>query len=661
MGLDFTPMEERFGGPNAVLVSDRYWRRLMHADPNAVGKTVRLNKTSFVVVGVMPASFRFPVRDADIWLPSPVDAPYAQSRQSTWFTVIARMKPGVSVAQARADLAVTQAQLATQYPKTDGKLIVEVKPLKEQTIGQVGRSLWVLFGSVSLLMAIACTNIAALMLARTREREREISVRFSLGASRGALIAQLLTECFVLALTGSSVGLFVAWGGVKALRSLAGSIPRADEVSLNPEVLIYTLGCAVAATLLCGLFPAIRGTRRNISGQLAQAGRTQVSTRNPLQWGLVGVQVALAVTLLTGAGLLVRSFEELGRISPGFDPSGVTTLRISGNWGETTDYPKLTARIDRTLEALRRVPGVEAAATADSLPGIAHDMRSEIKLVDITERGKVTANSRVVSDGYFATLRIPLLAGDACRASDKPLATALVNRSFVNTYSGVEVGRHLQLATAQFTPGVAEIRGIVGDARESGLTHEPEPTVYWCMSAPTPVPDFLIRAQPGMSEALRKKIHEIEPGRAVYGISSLEDHLSDSFAENRLRTTLLSLFALTAMALVCVGLYGTLSYVVTLRRREVGLRLALGALPGEVVRRFLAEAMAVALAGCALGLGLAVAGSRVLADMLYDVSATDWRTFTGVALGVMLVAALSCAAPALRAARVVPMDVLREE
>jgi putative ABC transport system permease protein len=661
MGRDFTEMEQRFGGPRAVLVSDRYWRHRMHSDPNAAGKTIRLDAASYTVVGVMPASFLFPLRDVDIWWPSPPDAPYAKSRGSTWFTVLARMKPGIKVSQARADLSVVQRQLGQEFPKTDAKLAVDVEPLKENTIARVGRSLWILFVSVSLLLVIACTNIAALLLARTRERAREISVRFSLGASRGSLVVQLLTECFVLALAGASVGVFVAAVGVKGLRSLAGSIPRGDEIALDWRMVLYTLGCAVAATLLCGLFPAIRGTRREIAGELAHAGRSQVSTRNPLQWALVGIQVALAVTLLTGAGLLVRSLEELGRVSPGFETGGVMTFRISGNWGETTDQKKLKARVDRTLTELRGIRGVQGAATASVLPGIPSDSRTEITLTDAHSDEKIVADSRIVSTGYFGTMKIPLLSGEGCRESDPDFAAVVVNRSFNSAYPGGGVGRHLQLASSQFTPVNAEIRGIVADAREQGLTHEPGPTVYWCLSAPTPMPNFLVRAPMGMAETLRKRIHAIQPNRSVFAVSSLEEHLSDSFAENRLRTILLSLFALTAVALVCVGLYGTLSYFVTVRRREVGLRLALGASPGQVVRRFLGEATGVALAGCLVGLGLGLVGDRALADMLYGVSAADWPTFAGVAFGMMMVAGLSCLGPALRAARVVPMEVLRDE
>jgi putative ABC transport system permease protein len=524
------------------------------------------------------------------------------------------------------------------------------------------------FGSVSLLLLIACTNIAGLLLARTAEREREISVRFSLGASRASVVAQLLTECFVLALAGSALGLFVAATASKAFGTLAKSLPRVEEITLDWRIVLYTLACAVGATLLCGLFPAIRGTRRSIAAELSHASRTQVSTRNPVQWVLAGIQVALAVTLLVGAGLLLRSFEELGRVSPGFEAGHVLTLCISGNWGETADMKKLTQRINRMLDDLRTLPGVRAAATSATLPGIPDDFQTELKLTEGRDetKGKIIADSRFVSNGYSATMQIPVLAGQGCRKSLNYFDGVVVNRSFANTYlsGSPAIGRHLQLVSSQFLPLPAEIRGIVSDAREQGLNREPAPAVYWCVSAPDPSPYFLVRTQRepmAIAETLRRKIHQMDPARSVFDISPLKQHLSDSFAENRLRTILLTLFAVTAVSLACIGLYGTLSYFVTVRKREVGLRLALGAVPGQIVTRFLFKGLGVSIIGCVVGLCLATACARSLAGMLYGVSITDPETFFLVALLVVTVAALASVLPAVRAARVEPMQMLRDE
>ncbi len=291
LGRDFNSEEEHFGGPNAILISDRFWRRRFGADPNALGKKLRINGYPSSIVGVMPASFLFPDRDVDVWSPGPPDAPIAQSREWTWYLAIGRLKPGVTLEQARANLETVQKQLGSAFPKTDADLTVGIEPLKEMTIGGVRRSLWILYGSVSLLLLIACTNIIALLLARAAQRQHEISVRFSLGGSRAAIANQLLTEVFVLAIAGAALGLVVANAASKVFRTLAADLPRVEEIRLDWRIVLYSLVCSVLATLVCGLFPAIRGTRRNVSSSLTQASRTQVSTRNPLQWLLVGVQV----------------------------------------------------------------------------------------------------------------------------------------------------------------------------------------------------------------------------------------------------------------------------------------------------------------------------------------------------------------------------------
>jgi putative ABC transport system permease protein len=666
LGREFLPEDFRAQGPDSVIISDRFWRRRFGADPSAVGKKLRFAPYAYTIVGIMPTSFLFPNRDVDVWSPSPLQGPYTQMRESTWYTGVGRLKTGVTSAQAQADLATVQAQLGKEYPKTDADLAAGLQPLKELKVRGVRRSLWILFGAVSVLLLIACTNIAALLLARTAERQREISIRYSLGASRSSIVMQLLTEVFVLALAGSALALGVAGAASQVFQSLAKNLPRVQEIGLDGRLVLYTAVCAVLTTLLCGLFPAVRGTRRTLAGSLAQAGRTQVSARNPLQWLLVSVQVALAVTLLVGAGLLLRTFQALGRVSPGFDTDHVLTFRISANWGETVDQKGLRQRMDRDLDALRSIPGVEGAATSLTLPGVPFGNPGELKLTEgqADPNHKIVAVSRFVSSGYFATMHIPLLAGEACR--ETLAETAVVNRSFADTYlpGRTAIGNHLEFVPANPYMQSTEIRGIVADAREEGLEHEPSPTVYWCLNAPVPSPAFLIRTHGGamaLAETVRHKIHDTEPNRSVYDVMPLEEHLRDTQAENRLRTTLLSFFALTAVALACMGIYGTLSYVVSTRRREVGLRLAVGALRGQIVTQFLFEGLRASVVGCLAGMGLAAAFSRVLASMLYGVTSSDAVTFGGVALLVLATGTLACLLPAARAARVDPMQVLRDE
>jgi putative ABC transport system permease protein len=688
LGRDFSPEEQHFGGPAAVLISDRFWRNRFGASPGALGKKLRINGFSFSIVGVMPASFYFPDREVDLWAPIPADAPYATSRGFTWYRVVGRLKPGVTLTEAQANLATVQAQLGRAYPETDRDLRVAIQTLKETTVGGVRGSLWMLFGSVSLLLLIACTNIIALLLARAGQRQHEISVRFSLGASRAAIVGQLLTEAFLLALLGAALGLFVAGGASKVFQSLAGDLPRVEEIRLDWRIVLYSLACSLVATLLCGLVPAVRGTRDTLSSSLAAASRTQVSGRNLLQWLLVGMQVAFAVTLLAGAGLLLRSFEALGRVSPGFDISHILTFRISGSYGETVDWKGLSERIDRTLEELRGVPGVEGAAASTELPGVPSHYPTELKFVEGQQdpQHKIVAESRLISPGYFATMQIPLLAGDLCREPQMNLKSSaadptgihhvelsaiqvLVNRSFADTYpaGATVIGHHLQVSGNSFLQpkDVGEVRGIVGDAREEGMNRPPGPTVYWCFGAPGgPDPFYLVRthAEPmAMAKTLRQKIHEIEPARSVFDITPLEARIDDAFAENRLRTVLLTLFAATAVSLACVGLYGTLSYSVNVRRREVGLRLALGAVQGQIVKQFFLQGLKVCVLGCVAGWGLAVALARVLSGMLYGVSPTDVATLSIVVVLVLVVAAIASLVPAIRAARLEPMQVLREE
>jgi predicted permease len=668
LGRNFTAQEEHWGGPDAVIISHAFWQRRFHADPSVLGKKLHIGQYYYPIVGVMPASFRFPNRDVDLWTPSAPDAPFAQRRDETWFTVIGRMKPGITLKHAAADLATVQTQLGSQYPKPDAELAVTADPLKETIVGGIRSSLWLLYGSVSLLLLIACSNIAALLLARTAEREHEISVRFSLGASRRSVVMQLLTEVLALALAGSIAGLAVAAAAAHEFHLLAKTLPRADEIALNWRVAVYSLVCTLTTTVLCGLFPALRGTQGALARSLAQNARTQVSTRNLVQWVLVSIQVTLAVTLLVGAGLLVRSLREIGRVSPGFEPGRVLTLQVSGSWGETSDMKAVVQRVDRTLDGLRTLPGVEAAATSATLPGVPAKYQQEYKIDGKLDPGRrILADSRWVSVGYFDTVRIPTLVGTTCRQSAAMNdVDVVVNRSFANLYMGgtSAIGHTLEQAEYNDFTIRGTVRGIVGDAREEGLNELPVPTVYSCFSAPDPFPNYLIRTRGEpmeMVEAVRRRIHDLEPARSVYAITPLQQHLDDAFSDNRLRTRLLSLFALTAVSLACIGIYGTLSYLGRLRQREVGVRLALGALRSNIVGRFLLQGLRAAGVGCAAGLVLALAFSHFLGSMLYGVSTVDPATYTGVVLLILVVASIASLAPAVRAARVEPVVVLREE
>jgi putative ABC transport system permease protein len=666
LGREFTSQEEHWGGPNAALISYTYWQRHFHGDPGAVGQKLHIGAYSYPIVGVMPASFQFPKSEVDVWTPSAPDAPFAQRRDSTWFTVIGRMKPGVTLHEATADLANVQSELGRQFAKPDAELTVQAVALKEVIVGSARSSLWLLYGSVSLLLLIACSNIAALLLARTTEREHEVSIRFSLGASRLGIVGQLLTEVFTLALLGSLAGLLVAAASARGFHLLAKALPRAEEIGLNWQIVVYTLAAAVFTTLLCGLFPALRGTRRTLAHSLAAGSRTQVSTRGTVQWMLVGMQITLAVTLLIGAGLLLRSFQQLSRVYPGFEPSHVLTFQVSGSWGETSDMKNVIQRIDRTLESLRTLPGVDAASTAAMLPGVSSQYQIEFKIDGKLEPGHpILADSRYVSVGYFDTMRIPLLVGESCRQTSST-SDVMVNRSFADKYMAGTLAVGHQLSGAVYNDFLPQgvIRGIVGNAREEGLNTQPAPTVYSCFSAPDPFPNYLVRTHGdpmAMAQTIRRRIHEIEPARSVYAFAPLQEHLDEASSENRLRTMLLTIFAATAILLACIGLYGTLSYLGRLRQREVGVRLAMGAMRNQIVARFLLQGLRVAAIGCAAGLALGLGLSHFIRSMLYGVSALDPATYGGVVGLILVVAACASLIPALRASRVEPVQVLREE
>lgn len=669
LGRGFIESDHR-GIPAAVMISERYWRNRLGADPNVLNRHVRIGETSQRIVGVLPASFLFLDRGTDLWFPASLDAPFAQARELRWYTGIGRLKAGVTPEQARADLAVVQAGLAEQYPTTDRDIGVRIEPFKEQVAADSRGSLWLVFGAATLLLLIACTNIATLLLTRAAERGREISVRLSLGASRARVAWQAFVEAAVLGITGAAIGLLVAAGASKVLRTLGASIPRIDEITLDGRVLLFTLVCVVLVTILCGLLPALRCIRADLASALASAGRGHVSVRRSLHWPMVGTQVALSVALLAGAGVLIRSLDELARVDAGFDRSQVLTFRLSGSFAETRDFGTLQQRIANVLDELVALPGVDSAATSLNLPGTPQLFEVEYSITGAATNPdtRIVAEERAVSPGYFTTLGIPFLEGVPCRSGAADNRELIVNRSFVDRYlrGSPAVGSRITSAGPMTAPIVAAgtIAGVVGDVRERGIHREPAPTVYLCINASFPTVFFLVRTRAdhaAIASAIRRKVKELEPLKAVYNVASLDEQIGDAFAENRMRTIVLASFAATALALACFGIYGTLSYLASLGRREVGLRVALGALRRNIVAQFLLEALRVVALACVAGLALAAALGRMLSGMLFAVSENDPLTLASVIAIVVAVGALAALLPAMRAARIEPMRVLREE
>ena len=655
LGRGFTDEEQRFGGPPAALVSERYWRERMGADPELTGKVIVIDGRPTAIVGVMPQSFAHVDRSVDVWMPAFVQISWPEARFNGWFSgVVARLAPGVTLEQARAELATVQRQLAEQYPQSDADLVIVAVPHKDTVVGPISGSLWLLFGAVSLLLLIACTNITALLLARATQRERDVAIRFSLGASRARVISQQLAETGVLVFAGAGAGLVLAYGGVALVARAGADLPRFAELSLDSNTALFSAAIAVLVTALCGLVPALKQTRTSV-------GRAHVSSKQSANWSLVGVQVALTVALLAGAGLLLRSFDAVNRIDLGFDAERVLTFRVSGSYAETRDYPGVIQRINRTLEELTALPGVENAGTSSGLPGVGAGFETEVTVLGApSSEPRVLAETRTVSPSYFTTLGIPLIAGELCRQTDTDTSNAVVNRAFVERYFPQRSVLGLQFADN--TP--SRITGVVADVRERDMLLPPVPVVYFCNSAPTPFPQFFVRMAGDPSTAIatvRARLNELEPLRSVYDFAPLDRRIGDVYAAQRMRTWLLTVVAAASLGLTCLGIYGTLSYVVSLQRREVGLRVALGALSRAILAQFLGKVFRVVGIACVAGITLSYAFARTLSGLLYGVTPSDPVTLLSVVVLVVAVAGAAALVPAIRATRVEPMRVLRDD
>lgn len=663
LGRTFTSEEETFGGPAAVVLSDSFWRTRFNADPSVINRMLTLADQKRTIVGVMPPSFRYPTATTDIWVPAQTPPGLMRAREARFYSVVGRLKEAVTPSQATDDLLSVQRRLGDQFPHTDRGWRVAVSPLKEQQVGGVRRSLWLLFGAVLLVLVAACGNVACLMLAAAMRRQHEIAVRFSLGAERRRVIRQLLVEGLLLSIGGAVGGLLIALWGIKLLRETALRLPRATELHVDVRLVAFTLTLGVLTTMLFALAPAMQATRADLAARLAH-GRGVVGSRQSLQRLLVSMQVALAIVLLVGAGLLLRSFSQLQQVSTGFDANNILTFRVSGSFNERA--AAVANRQFRTLERLRGIPGVESAALGIVLPA---DADADYPAMEFTIDGRGTGDhyfavTRNVSAEYFKTLRIPVLQGDTCRDDvrlDAPL-TVLVNQSFANRYflGETPIGHHI---VGPRLPG--DIIGIVGDAREQSLAKDAQPVAYWCGLVPFyPAAAHLIRVQPGQGVTItniREVIREIEPGRAVYAAESLPEVLARSLSQPRLNAILLGLFAAMALALAAVGLFGMLAQFVAQRRREIGLRMALGAQPMQVFAEVFRYSASTTGIGILLGLAVALGLARFMAALVFGIDSRDPMTFAIVPLVLAVVAGAATMIPARRAVRIDPVTALRDE
>jgi putative ABC transport system permease protein len=666
LGRPPTTAEETLGGPPVVIISDSFWRSRFNGDPSVIGRRLILSGASRTIVGVMPPSFRHPVANTDAWVPAQMPAMLLQARQARFFFAIGRLKPGVTLEQAQADLNAIQARLGEQFPDTDKGWGASLSLLKEQEIGGVRRSLWFLAGAVVLVLLAACGNVACLLLAEAARREHEVAVRFALGASRSTVVRQLLTEGLVLAVIGSAFGLVVAQWGTALLRQAATTLPRVEDVRVDLRLVAFTMGLGLLTTVLFAIVPALQATRADPARAVGRGGRGHSGGRHLIQRVLVAAQVSLAIVLLVGAGLLIRSFARLQATSPGFDPTGVQMFRMSASWSERLDA--VVTRHRTTVARLEAIPGVEAAATSQLPPAGIDIPPAEFHIVGRSTDEKTFARGRAVSSGYFRTLHIPMLQGETCNPQQTAMtqSEALVTRAFADQFfpGGDPIGHSLTTPNASIGSS-SRIVGVVGDVHEDGVTRPADPLIYWCgYSGYWPDPFFLVRLTPGRQASLaeiRAALREIEPTRAVYGVTTLDDTLEASTSQQRLNTILLTLFAATALALAGMGLYGVMSQLVAVRRREIGVRMALGARAGQILWSVVAQAATVTGAGIIAGLAGAFALARFMTTLVFEIPPLDPLTFSivpAVLAGVALAAALL---PARRAAAVDPMSALRDD
>ncbi len=664
--------------PNAglhVMISHRFWQMHFGADPGVAGRTIELDHTPATIVGVLPPGLEYPASDRDVWAPKQFQPWEPEDRESAYMFAAARLAPGVTVEAAQADMERVAAQLAAEYPGTNGRTGAAVVPLSDHVLGSVRTPLLVLLGAVAFLLLIACANVAALLLARAQERMQELGVRAALGAGRGRLIRQMSAESLGLALLGGTGGIVLAWLGTRAIASMApAELPRAELIGLDGRVLIFAAGITLLTAFLFGVAPALRASRPDVLAALRAGGRGAVGagrTRQRLRAGMVVTQVALALMLLIGAGLLMRSFVTLLRNDPGFDARNVATLQLF----LYDRAPTAEARIQRMQEYEARfaaLPGVESVAYVSALPfhPTQVDPQATVEIEGRpTPAGEpsLRATTNIASPGYFETMGIPVLAGRAFTDRDRAgtPAVVVINEAAARLWFGNEdpVGRRIGVGIMGPTV-VREIVGVVGNVRPFSLESAARPELFapFAQTGAAGV-TYVVRTRgepAALLNTLRTTVWDLDPQQSIYHSGVLDALIGDTLVERRFHLALLGIFSVVALVLAAVGIYGLISYTTRQRSREIGVRLALGARPGDVQRMVVREGLVLGGAGVALGLLGAGWLTRFLSGMLYGVQPFDTATFAQIALLMLVTAAVAAWLPGRRAAAADPARVLRE-
>jgi len=674
-GRDVEAGDSLPGGQGVVLLSEGYWRRRFGADPEVIGRGLTLNGKAVTVVGVAPR-LTLPrsldeSTDVDVWSPLPISE-RTRTAGGRWLQVVGRLRDGVALEQAGAELETLMAELQRERPDVNARWGVSVAAFHADLVKDVRGALLALMGAVGLLLLIACVNVAGLMLAQALAREREIAVRSALGAGAGRLARQLLTESLVLAALGTGLGLPLgSWMLRGLLALLPGELPLVGEASLDSSVLAFTLAAAVLSAIGFGLVPALRVARPNLVEALKEGGHTSGAgrRRRSLRDALVVAEVAIALVLLVGAGLTVRSFQRLSGVNPGFDPNGALTLQVSLPSASYSDGASQTRYFERALDQLAALPGAESAGVISWRPLGTGSRTSYWPLDRPTPPPgeELVAGVRVIDGDLLEALRIPLLRGRRFSHTDSAEAprVVLVNQGLAADLWPDQdpVGQHVAMWWGDDIE--AEVVGVVGDVRLRTLDTDPGHTLYWPQAQ---LPDggmtLVLRTSVPPTElatSARNAVASVDPEVPVAQVETMEQVVSASLGSPRFLLILLGAFAVTAALLAAVGLYGVLAYTVTQRRAELGVRMALGAGGPDVVRLVLRHGMALALTGVALGLPAALLLSRFLESQLFEVSAADPLAYASVSVLLLVIAAVATLVPAWRAARVDPLQALRAE
>ncbi len=677
LGRGFLAGENEPGRDRVAVLGYALWRDRFGSDPAVVGRTLSLNRQPHTVVGVAPPGFRYP-EQAEIWTPLEYDQQFRSNSRGAWFlNVVGRLRDGTTVEAARQDVGTIAERLARAYPANDEGVGGAVIPLLDATVGESRRALLVLLGAVGLVLLVACVNVANLLLARIAVRETELALRAALGAGRGRLVRQLLTESLVLAVLGGVAGLLLSGGIVDGLLALQPQgVPRLDEVSVNRTVVAFAALLSVLTTVLFGAFPALQIGRRSSAQALRQGSRGILrGSRGGLRGGLVVGQIALAMVLVAGSALLLRSFALLRRVDPGFRTDGALAFRLSlpeSAYGDDARVLSFHRELQRRLGAL---PGVRSVGAVTGLPLSGNHFNISFTVEgwpEVPPAQQPTLEVRIATPGYFGTIGIPVRRGRAFTESDGPGAPPVVvlSESAVRRYFPDEepIGKRIRLGLGR-GPGTpragGEVVGIVGDVKEAGLGTASPPEIYVpCAQFPLPFVDVVLRADVAprsLAVAAERVVHGLDPELPVARVVTLDEVLARSVSEPRFYAILLGSFAGTALFLAALGLFGVTSYAVAQRTRELAVRVALGARREELLRMVLREALVLGAAGVGVGLAGAVLLSRVISSMLYSLSPRDPLTLGGVALLLLATTLLAGYLPARRATRVDPVIALRAE